>query len=719
MRSYKSTSFHNAAHAGHVDVINELCSSGLYPLCTFPSWDDRTALDVALERNHERVAQILINCGRKHSSASTYGTTLTKALHTAAAKGLLAAARTLLDNGASIDALTEHMRDKSSPLEVASLFNHLPILQLLLERGAKLVISEDIGCRALNLAISRGYDQAVRLLLDHMQKTNHQGGKIACQIGLLVAVKDKQLKIIESLLSKDIDIDWKGPGAGETALHRAVATRSTEIVKMLVKHNADLAVEDRFKFIPSRRAMQLRDKNMLALLLELGADPNYQHMKDVSLLSEAIQMNDLELAQVLIDHGADVETTNTRGARMMHVAAEMNDTVVLEFLLQNGANINAHTSKSAFTPLMAAARTSSLSALHVLLNRGADHAIQEDDGNLTALHFATSFCPIEGVALLLAYGATQKSSRTGFPIDVARRMNKIEVADLLHEYGTIEPPPFQPCSDLFWRMGCDPTTCPPVFEVPLKDACPLHPDVGASVAPSAPATSNSYPYATRPHGSVPSSHSFPNIQTEPVPELGTMSSTPAWLMPANALSTHSRGTSRTPSPLPGRYPLFNQQRDLPLRTSTSQLYAHRTEPPDFPRSRSSQSSLAPKFVQLTQVQHDPTTTSMPATVLDSYPTVYNASTYYTLSQRPVPQQIEPHSSLPSNHFSHMLERCHDWENPLDDASVSAQWDSEDEDRSLPEVEEHDSVDGYFSAAQMRASNERQGRLSHWLQSSES
>lgn len=102
-------------------------------------------------------------------------------------------------------------------------------------------------------------------------------------------------------------------------------------------------------------------------------------------LSEEVRLRHAEVAEELIRAGADVNEPNRSGVTPVMTAIAINpaDTVILQRLLDAGADVNAQ-DKGGMTALMVAARYSRKEAVALLLARGADPSIRDNQGRNAA-----------------------------------------------------------------------------------------------------------------------------------------------------------------------------------------------------------------------------------------------------------------------------------------------------------------------------------------------
>ncbi len=102
-------------------------------------------------------------------------------------------------------------------------------------------------------------------------------------------------------------------------------------------------------------------------------------------LSEEVRLRHTDVVAELVKAGADVNTPNRYGITplMTAIAFDAEETRIMERLLDAGADVNAQ-DKGGTTALMVAARYSRKAAVGLLLARGADAAIRDNEGRNAA-----------------------------------------------------------------------------------------------------------------------------------------------------------------------------------------------------------------------------------------------------------------------------------------------------------------------------------------------
>ena len=259
--------------------------------------------------------------------------------------------------------------DLDSELLEAAAQGDASSVALLLDRGADIEASNDIGWTPLHLAAAHNAEPAVAALL----------------------------------LDRGADIEARD-NDGWMPLHMAAANNAEPAVAaLLIDRGADIEARTEIGFTPLHWAAALNaEPAVAALLLDRGADIQTRDDDGWTPLHRAASGNsNPAVAALLIDRGADIEAVSDQGATPLHAAAEYNaEPTVHALLLDRGANISARTD-GGVTPLqVAAANNAEAAVTALLLDHGADIAARNNDG-WTPLHAAAAHNAEPAVAALL------------------------------------------------------------------------------------------------------------------------------------------------------------------------------------------------------------------------------------------------------------------------------------------------------------------------------
>ena len=130
----------------------------------------------------------------------------------------------------------------------------------------------------------------------------------------------------------------------------------------------------------------------LKQLLDAGADVNYRNEDSMTPLMFAVTSDQLDIVNELIRRGADITTAAMNGATALHLAANFGHVDILKKIIDTHLaerdHLNAQDIRGQ-TALHGAAEGGMVNSVMLLLQKGADATILDDDGN-TAYDLAQS-----------------------------------------------------------------------------------------------------------------------------------------------------------------------------------------------------------------------------------------------------------------------------------------------------------------------------------------
>jgi len=152
------------------------------------------------------------------------------------------------------------------PIEIASKMGYLDLVKLLLKNKVK--IDESILFISLRLAIKNNHLEIVKVLLEGGVDPNYAMGQTP-----LMAASQIDIKMVDLLLEKGAKVDTTDRN-GRTALHYAIISKKNNIIKRLIKNNADINFQNINKETPLIIAYKSKNYNAMVELLNAGADKN-------------------------------------------------------------------------------------------------------------------------------------------------------------------------------------------------------------------------------------------------------------------------------------------------------------------------------------------------------------------------------------------------------------------------------------------------------------
>jgi len=140
----------------------------------------------------------------------------------------------------------------------------------LIDQGADVNAVDAVGNPAL-LTATRPYNtEMVQLLVDSGAEANTAGA--LGDTPLLVAARTGLTDIVRILLEADADPNYTRSSDGGTALMEACIFGRNDIVTLLVEAGADVNAEDRFGFTPLAVAQKNEHANIADYLIQHGAE---------------------------------------------------------------------------------------------------------------------------------------------------------------------------------------------------------------------------------------------------------------------------------------------------------------------------------------------------------------------------------------------------------------------------------------------------------------
>jgi ankyrin repeat protein len=209
-------------------------------------------------------------------------------------------------------------------LMVAARWGHVDMVRFLLDRGADIEGTDDLGATALMRAADAGHAEIVRMLLDRGANVDHDDW--SDQTPLSEAATAGHLEIVELLIAR---------GAGRCLLD-AVALDDVPLVEELLRKGTD---PNHLYYGQGRLVMFAVGRGspeIVRLLLDYGAAHYHENFDEHTLLAEAARHGRVGLVRLLIDRGADPNEVGRDGLTSLAWATKEGHAPVVDYLKQVG-----------------------------------------------------------------------------------------------------------------------------------------------------------------------------------------------------------------------------------------------------------------------------------------------------------------------------------------------------------------------------------------------
>ncbi len=318
-----------------------------------------------------------------------------------------------------------------TPLHYAVIKKSRDLIKLLLANHAEVNRQDRAGWTPLCYAMNAADIEIAAALLDAKADPN---------------VKDQQGR---SLLLLAV-ADWDQPG------HQWSPQTRREMVKLLLAHGGEVDARDHEGKTPLNYAVENRNTEIAAILLDANASPNVKDPVFQTLLHRVLSSTQpggtlQEMVKLLVAHHADVNCRDEHGKTPLSYAAGLAETDIAAVLLDAKADPNVK-DENGQTPLHVAAQWGAhgnKAMVELLLAKGAEPNIRDNAGN-TPLALAKQprqpgFPVPMNINLLpqpgFSPGLPGQPARFPAPTSVQTPAQPGEIAELLRKHGAIEDLP--------------------------------------------------------------------------------------------------------------------------------------------------------------------------------------------------------------------------------------------------------------------------------------
>ena len=191
---------------------------------------------------------------------------------------------------------------------------------------------------------------------------------------LIVAARDGKLDVVEFLLRYEANIEGRGTIKIDgqviencTALWVAAAKGHFDVVRLLIKQNAEVDGRTSSNSTPLRAAALHGHLDIVRCLVENGADVNARTNINCTPLMLTCHKGHLDVASYLVEHGASINLQDNDGRSCLHCASKQGHVQLVCELLALGAKQTQNLNR--LTPLLDASNNCKIEMVEWFISR--------------------------------------------------------------------------------------------------------------------------------------------------------------------------------------------------------------------------------------------------------------------------------------------------------------------------------------------------------------
>lgn len=268
---------------------------------------------------------------------------------------------------------------------------NVPLVEYLLDHGAKTNLTDNKGNTILNFAAGSGQKntKVYDVLLKHgadLQKDLTPAGANAL---LLIAPYDTDFTLIDYFISKGLDphsVDRNGNGI----FNYVAKTGNTDLMNQLLNKGYK-GTDQAFIFASQGTRGKANGIEVYNYLEGLGLNPNTVSKEgDTPLHALAARSNDIQIITYFINSGVDINQADANGNTPFLNATARNNVEVVKLLAPSVKNIN-QTNKKGESALALAVANNSPEVVDFLLSKKADVALLDAQGNDLSVYLMQAY----------------------------------------------------------------------------------------------------------------------------------------------------------------------------------------------------------------------------------------------------------------------------------------------------------------------------------------
>lgn len=369
----------------NVELVRALHEAGA-PLGLHAEIGDEVPLHGAAThyRSDEVLRYLLAHGADPNAKASLGATPLHRVMeHYAYDETFLDVMRILLEGGARLDALDDFTR---TPFECARDQSRADLVRLVVHEPTATLDREALIARqswaTLPIWYSAGAVDAVRAFIE-AGVAFEPPPEVRSSPLMQKAIEARDHDTVAFLVARGADVHRRGH-YGTPLVATAAGTGDPQLVALLLDAGADPNAMDDFHSTPAHFAV--RYFPVLELLAARGARIGEGNVS-TALLS-AVRHGTVESVRLLLAQGASTEATEEQGHTPLSAAIERGDASIVEALLEAGADVHRVPRATGAPAIVSAAKKGHVEIVRALLARGADPTAKDAEGEDALSTFA-------------------------------------------------------------------------------------------------------------------------------------------------------------------------------------------------------------------------------------------------------------------------------------------------------------------------------------------
>ncbi|KAK2193980.1 hypothetical protein NP493_4g12025 [Ridgeia piscesae] len=190
-------------------------------------------------------------------------------------------------------------------------------LSALLKKLFETHVSGDVN-EELVKAAANGDAQKVEEILQRPEADVN--GVFAGHTALQAASQNGHVEVIKILMKYNVDMEIEDKD-GDRAVHHAAFGDEADVMKLLHRGGADLNARNKRRQTPLHIGVNKGHIGVVKVLLDLGCHPGLQDSEGDTPLHDAISKKRDDMLTLLLDHHADMTVMNNNGFNALHHAA--------------------------------------------------------------------------------------------------------------------------------------------------------------------------------------------------------------------------------------------------------------------------------------------------------------------------------------------------------------------------------------------------------------